>query len=81
MEYDAVEARIAEQATTVRRLKWTIVFLVLSTVINTATFGGLAHSMVGSDRSKAILRWWLLLFYVLVLNFCAVSTLCTFSCI
>ena len=36
-------------------------FLVLSTVINAATFGGLTHSLVGSNRSNAILLWWFLL--------------------
>ena len=32
-----------------------------------------------TDRSKAILLWCLFLFYVFVLNFCVVSTLCAFS--
>ena len=32
-----------------------------------------------TDRFKAMLLWWFLVFYVLVLNFCAVSTLCMFS--
>ena len=36
-------------------------------------------STLTRDRSKVILLWWFLLFYVLVLNFCAVSTLCVFS--
>ena len=31
-----------------------------------------------TDCSKAILMWWFLLFYVLVLNFWAVCTLCAF---
>ena len=32
-----------------------------------------------TDRSKAILLWWFLMFYVLVFkSFCAVCTLCVF---
>ena len=33
-----------------------------------------------TDHSKAILLWWFLLLYVLVLSFCAVSMFCKFSC-
>ena len=35
-------------------------------------------STLTRDHSKVILLWWFLLFYVLVLSFCAVSTLCVF---
>ena len=43
----AVDAStIAKQATALRRLKWISAFLAISTVINSATFGGLTHSLV-----------------------------------
>ena len=38
-----------------------------------------ARTFIFTDRSKAILLWWFLLLYVLVLNFRAVNILCAFS--
>ena len=37
---------LAEQATTLRRLKWFSIVLAISTVINSATFGGIISHMV-----------------------------------
>ena len=43
----AVDAStLAKQATALRRLKWISALLAISTVINSATFGGLTHSLV-----------------------------------
>ena len=40
---------LAEQATALRRLKWISAFLAISTLINSATFGGLMHTLVSSS--------------------------------
>ena len=37
---------IAEQVATLKRLIWFSIVLAISTVINSATFGGLIHNMV-----------------------------------
>ena len=38
-----------------------------------------ASNFIFTDRSKVMLLWWVLVFYVLALNFFAVCTLCMFS--
>ena len=50
---DTIESdKLAKQATTLRRLKWISAFLAISTVINSATFGGLTHSLVSFLSNK-----------------------------
>ena len=46
MERDRVGTTLAKEATALRRLKWISVFLAISIAVNTATFGGLTHSLV-----------------------------------